>query len=112
SSGLTWSFPGATFAPFEGSRRTMLSISPGAYPKFAGLELIYSPHFPADWQGNAITCDFRAHRIVRFGITDLSEGEKPQAGYTTKEMPDLVRTSDVAFRPIDVKLGPDGALYV
>jgi len=112
STGLTWSFPGSTFAPFEGSRRTMQSISPGSYPKFAGLELIYSPHFPADWQGNAITCDFRAHRIVRFGITDLSVSEKPVAGYTTQEMPDLVRTSDVAFRPIDVKLGPDGALYV
>ncbi|MEI9893504.1 MAG: hypothetical protein WDN28_06290 [Chthoniobacter sp.] len=90
----------------------MQSISPGSYPKFAGLELIRSPHFPADWQGNAITCDFRAHRIVRFGITDLAKGTPAQAGYTTKEMPDVVRTSDVAFRPIDVKLGPDGALYV
>src|SRR5439155_10906814 len=29
-----------------------------------------------------------------------------------KEMPDLIRTKDVAFRPIDVKLGPDGALYI
>jgi len=147
STGITWSFPGATFAPFEGSRRTMPSISPGAYPKFCGLELIYSPHFPADWQGNAVTCDFRAHRIVRFGITDLTaeaqstprgaeEGKGPgakptspdpsadlspssaplrsnaSAGYVTSEMPDLVRTSDVAFRPIDVKLGPDGALYI
>ena len=27
-------------------------------------------------------------------------------------MPDLVRTKDVAFRPIDVKVGPDGAIYV
>ncbi len=112
STGITWSFPGATFAPFEGSRRTLQSISPGSYPKFAGLELLHSPHFPADWQGNAITCDFRAHRVVRFGVTDLAIGEKPQAGFTTKEMPDLVRTSDVAFRPIDVKMGPDGAIYI
>lgn len=112
STGITWSFPGATFAPFEGSRRTTQSISPGSYPKFAGLEIIASPHFPADWQGNAITCDFRAHRIVRFGITDLAQGDKPQAGFTTQEMPDVVRTSEVSFRPIDVKLGPDGALYV
>jgi putative heme-binding domain-containing protein len=139
STGITWSYPGATFAAFEGSRRTMPSISPGSYPKFAGLELVYSPHFPADWQGNAITCDFRAHRIVRFGITDLAaavdketrgQGDKgkapplppspsplvppssPSAGYVTSEQPDLVRTSDVSFRPIDVKLGPDGALYI
>lgn len=112
STGLTWSFPGAVFAPSEGARRTLQSISPGSYPKFAGLELIHSPHFPADWQGSAVTCDFRAHRIVRFGITDLAKGTPAQAGYTTQEMPDVVRTSDVAFRPIDVKLGPDGALYV
>ncbi len=143
--GINWAFPGATFVTYEGARQTVPSVSPGSYPKMAGLELIYSPHFPADWQGNAVTCDFRAHRIVRFAITDLAEeknaetqrrGEEkgtpapdPSAplsvsaplrsnptalssGYVTKEMPDLVRTSDLSFRPIDVKLGPDGALYV
>ncbi|HEY3901530.1 MAG TPA: PVC-type heme-binding CxxCH protein [Chthoniobacter sp.] len=125
STGLTWSFPGSIFAPSEGARRTLQSISPGSYPKFASLELIHSPHFASDWQGTAITCDFRAHRIVRFSITDLAKPEAAQnastdpnqkhgleAGYTTKELADVVRTSDVAFRPIDVKLGPDGALYV
>jgi len=119
STGITWSFPGARFAPSEGARRTLPGISPGSYPKFCGLELIYSPHFPADWQGNAITCDFRAHRIVRFGITDLAKpsdstpsSPSAQSGYVTQEMPDVVRTSDTSFRPIDVKLGPDGALYV
>ncbi|MEA3209061.1 MAG: hypothetical protein QOE70_2118 [Chthoniobacter sp.] len=160
SNGISWAFPGAIFAPFEGSRRQMPSVSPGSYPKFCGLELIKSPHFPADWQGNAITCDFRAHRIVRFAIEDLgapnvpgrvgvppaavgvpptasgagsevasdrtrgepgrmpaSAGGTPtlpeaKSGYVTKEQPDLVRTSDQSFRPIDVKLGPDGALYV
>lgn len=111
--GVSWAFPGAVFAPSEGARRTTHSISPGRYPKFAGLELIHSPAFPADWQGNAITCDFRAHRIVRFGFEDLAaRAEAPTSGYVTKEMPDVVRTSDVSFRPIDVRLGPDGALYV
>ena len=110
--GINWAFPGAQFVTYEGARRILPSVSPGSYPKFAGVELIHSPHFPADWQGNAITCDFRAHRIVRFGMTDLAKGEKPQAGYVTQELPDVVRTSDVSFRPIDVKLGPDGALYI
>src|SRR5205809_5107502 len=27
-------------------------------------------------------------------------------------MPDLLRTTNVTFRSIDVKLGPDGALYI
>jgi len=34
------------------------------------------------------------------------------AGFQTKEMPDLLRSTNVTFRPIDVKFGPDGALYI
>ena len=110
--GVHWAFPGAAFPPSEGARRLVGSISPGSYPKFSGLELINSPLFGPDWQGNAITCDFRAHRIVRFGFNDFSSEATPKSGYVTKELPDVVRTSDVAFRPITVKMGPDGALYV
>ena len=110
--GVHWAFPGATFPPSEGARRLVGSISPGSYPKFCGLEIIQSPLFGADWQGNALTGDFRAHRIVRFGFNDLSTDASPKSGYVTKELPDVVRTSDVAFRPITLKMGPDGALYV
>ncbi|MDB6173388.1 MAG: rane-bound dehydrogenase domain protein [Chthoniobacteraceae bacterium] len=112
STGISWAIPGAVFPAYEGSRRLEPAISPGSYPKFAGLELIASPHFPADWQGNAITCDFRAHRIVRFAFEDLARGDKPQSGYVAKEQADFIRTDDVSFRPIDVKMGPDGALYI
>jgi len=111
STGLSWAFPGATFAPNEGARQTMDSISPGSYPKFAGLELIHSPNFPADWQGSAVTCDFRAHKVVHFGITDLGK-DHGSSGYTTTALPVLIQTNDLSFRPIDVKLGPDGALYI
>src|SRR4029434_2340255 len=86
-SGLAWAFPGATFAPSEGARKTMPTISPGNYPKFAGLEIIQSPIFPEDWQGTAVTCDFRAHRVVRFAIQDLGTTEN-KSGYITRELPD------------------------
>ncbi len=112
STGISWAIPGSVFPAYEGSRRLEPGISPGSYPKFAGLELLASPHFPASWQGNAITCDFRAHRIVRFTFEDLSRGNKPQASYVAKEQADFIRTDDVSFRPIDVKMGPDGALYI
>src|SRR5206468_6983796 len=62
--------------------------------------------FPADWQGSIVTCDFRANRVVRFGISEQG------SSYVAKELPDLLRTTNTAFRPIDVKLGPDGALYI
>jgi putative heme-binding domain-containing protein len=103
--GLNWNFPQATFLTYEGARRIIGSVSPGSYPKFCGLELIKSERFPKEWQGNAVTLDFRANRMVRFEI--LEQG----AGYTTKQY-EFLRSTNVTFRPIDVKLGPDGALYI
>jgi len=103
--GLNWNFPQATFLTYAGARRIIGSVSPGSYPKFCGLELIKSERFPKEWQGNAVTLDFRANRIVRFEI--LEQG----AGYTTKQH-EFLRSTNVTFRPIDVKLGPDGALYI
>lgn len=104
--GISWGIPGATYFTYADMRRELKSVSPGSYPKFCSLEIIRSPQFPDDWQGNAITCDFRAHRVVRFAI------DEKDSGYATREMPDLLRTTNVTFRPIDVKLGPDGALYI
>ena len=104
--GIFYVLPGGMYSTYAGARRTLGSISPGSYPKFCGLEIIRSEHFPREWQGNMITCDFRANRIVRFGV------EEQGSAYVTHEMPDLIRTRNVSFRPIDVKLGPDGALYI
>ena len=104
--GMNYVIPDARYITYANARRILDSISPGNYPKFASLEVMASKHFPDDWQGDLISCDFRAHRIVRFKV------EEQGAGYVTKEMPDLLRTANATFRPIDVKLGPDGALYV
>lgn len=104
--GVYHAMEGATYFTYADMRREGESITPGSWPKFCSLELIRSPNFPADWQGDAITCDFRAHRVVRF---KLSENGSTFAG---KEMPDVLRSTNVTFRPIDVRMGPDGALYV
>jgi putative heme-binding domain-containing protein len=104
--GITWGVPGATYRTLAPARREMDSVSPGRYPKFAGIEIVRSALFPADWQGDFVTLDFRAHRVVRFKMTDQG------SGYVTREMPDVMRTTTDSFRPIDVRLGPDGALYI
>jgi len=104
--GISWAIPGATYFTLAPARRQLTSISPGNYPKFSGLEIIHSAHFPADWQGDFITADFRAHRVVRFKATDQG------SAYVTREMPDVMRSTDSSFRPLDAKLGPDGALYL
>ena len=104
--GINWGVPGATYRTLAPARRELQSVSPGRYPKFCGMEIMRSAHFPADWQGDLITCDFRAHRVVRFRLSEQG------SGYVTEELPDVLRTTADSFRPIDVRLGPDGALYI
>ncbi|MEO6035809.1 MAG: PVC-type heme-binding CxxCH protein, partial [Verrucomicrobiota bacterium] len=104
--GINFGIEGATYFTYATLRRELRGISPGSYPKFCGLEIVASKQFPDDWQGNVITADFRAHRVVRFAL------EEQGGGFVTKEMPDLLRTTNVTFRPIDMKFGPDGALYI
>ena len=104
--GINWGVPGATYDTLAPARRTLQSVSAGVYPKYIGIEIIRSHHFPEEWQGDVITCDFRAHTVVRFKM-----GEQG-SGYATREMPPLLRSTDQHFRPVDVKLGPDGALYL
>lgn len=104
--GVYHAMEGATYFTYADMRREAESISPGNYPKFCSLEIVQSPAFPADWQGRLITCDFRAHRIVTFGLKEAG------ANFQTFELPDLLRSTNVTFRPIDVRFGPDGALYI
>jgi putative heme-binding domain-containing protein len=104
--GLAWAFPGAIFNPTPRAKRQLDLISPGRYPKFASAEILYGDTFPEDFQGTMVTCDFRANRVTRFSLQD--DG----AGFVSTAEDDLLRTSAATFRPIDVKQGPDGAIYI
>jgi len=104
--GIYHAMEGATYFTYADMRREAESISPGNYPKFCSLEVVHSPMFPKDWQGQFVTCDFRAHRIVRFGRREVG------STFQTVEMPDILRSTNVTFRPIDLRFGPDGALYI
>ncbi|MDB5352111.1 MAG: putative rane-bound dehydrogenase [Planctomycetota bacterium] len=62
--------------------------------------------FPAEWQGNAFIGNVVTNRINR----DTVEWK----GSTPKGIlqPDFLSSDDPWFRPVDLKLGPDGALYI
>lgn len=104
--GIAYVFDGAVFRPTPGATRTLDLISPGSYPKFCGAAIVAGPSVPADWAGSLLTCDFRANRVTRFDV------RQQNAGFTSEPAADLVRTSESTFRPIDIKHGPDGALYI
>ena len=103
--GINYTFPGAAFVTTVGMDRILKGLNLGS-PKHCGLEILSGRHLPDDWQGNMITNDFRGHRVCRFVV---SENE---SGYVSREQVELIKTDHVAFRPIDVKMGPDGAIYI
>ena len=103
--GINYVFPGSVFFTAYNAKRILRGLNPGQ-PKQCGLEIINSSHFPDSWQGNLITNDFRGHRVNRFIISDSG------SGFVSRQAKDLIRTKHKSFRPIDVKIGPDGALYI
>ena len=104
--GINYTFPGSTFFCLPNQLpRILAGMNPGQ-PKQAGLEIISGRHFPEEWQGQLITSDFRGHRTNRFAV----KGEG--SGYSSQQLEDVVRSTHGSFRPIDARMGPDGALYL
>ncbi len=105
--GINHVVPGGYYLTSQGphAQRVLHGMNPGS-PKFCGLEVISGRHFPDDWQGDVITNDFRGHRVCRFKL------KEDGSTFAAREMTEVIKSNHPAFRPIDVKMGPDGALYI
>jgi putative heme-binding domain-containing protein len=103
--GINWIIRGAEYVTAPGVERRFEGLNPGS-PKHCGLEIVSGGHAPEDWRGTMITNDFRGHRVSRFRVDDAG------AGYASTQLADVLLTPHVAFRPIDVTMGPDGAIYI
>jgi putative heme-binding domain-containing protein len=75
-------------------------------PKFAGPDILGSRHLPDEVQGLLVAGSFMNNTVSWFRLTE--DG----AGFRAREVPPLLVSKSVAFRPVDVKAGPDGAIYV
>ncbi|MEQ9411325.1 MAG: HEAT repeat domain-containing protein [Fuerstiella sp.] len=103
--GINFVVPGAYYFTAADAPEILHGLNPGS-PKHCGLEIVETPMLPPDWQGCAITNDFRGHRVCRFRL------DEDRSGFVSREQQEVIRSDHVAFRPIDVKLGPDGAIYI
>ena len=103
--GINYIVPGAYYTTAYGAQRILHGLNPGS-PKHCGLEIVESEHLPDDWQGSLLTNDFRGHRVCRFVLTE--DG----SGYRSQEQQEVIKSDHVAFRPVDIKQGPDGAIYI
>lgn len=104
--GINYAFPNVGFTGSPHERQRILNGLNPRRPKSCGLEIVSGSHFPPDWSGSLITNDFRAQNIDRYVL------EPRGSGYLSKLQPDVLSSSHISFRPIDVVMGPDGALYV
>ncbi|MCP4170277.1 MAG: sorbosone dehydrogenase, partial [Fuerstiella sp.] len=103
--GINYIVPGAYYFTAADAPEILHGLNPGS-PKHCGLEIVETPALPPDWQGNAITNDFRGHRVCRFVLSE------DRSGFVSREQQEVIWSDHVAFRPIDVKVGPDGAIYI
>jgi putative heme-binding domain-containing protein len=72
----------------------------------SGVEIMSSRHFPESMQGNLLVPN-----VIGFlGILQYKLADKG-ASLAGTETDFIVRSSDTNFRPSDLKIGPDGALY-
>ncbi len=73
-----------------------------------GNEFLWSRHLPEEMQGQFIyACVINMHGMPRFNLRDQSVG----AGYEGERIDDLLSSTDMIFRPVDPKVGPDGAIW-
>lgn len=72
----------------------------------AGVEIISGDQFPAEYQGNFFSGNVMTSRVNR--NSPVYHGSTIMA----KEEPDFLSSTDSWFRPVDIQLGPDGALYI
>ena len=111
SEGVNYACPGAAFfwaKEDDWTRdypRILKGLNPGQ-PKHCSLERISGRHFPEEWQGSMVLPDFRGNRINRFVLSDQG------SGYAGKQVEDVIKTNHRSFRPVDLRMGPDGALYI
>jgi putative heme-binding domain-containing protein len=71
-----------------------------------GMEFLSSRHFPEANQGNLLVGNVIGFQgILQYKLSD--DG----ASFSAEEVEPIVSSSDPNFRPSDIKMGPDGAIY-
>lgn len=108
---ITQLIPGAVYESFGkphdglGFGPVMFGYDPGG-TGLCGVSWYDADHFPASYKGgmflgNVVTSRVHYCKVAWTGAT-------PRA----VQQPDLIKSNDPWFRPVDIKLGPDGAIYV
>lgn len=103
--------PGAYYPSFGkpddglGFAPTLMTHSHGS-TAICGIVYVADDLWPEDLQGRLFIGNVMTSRLNHDQLSYV--GSSPKAA----EMPDFVSTTDPWFRPVDIQLAPDGALYI
>ncbi|HKB04317.1 MAG TPA: PVC-type heme-binding CxxCH protein [Gemmataceae bacterium] len=94
----------------------MKTIFPKEWRPPCGCVLVSSSQFPDDWQGDFLLNN-TMNRLPPEKTTDWQSLRRFKlredgSGFTATPADPLLISADPNFRPVDVRFGPDGALYV
>ena len=70
-----------------------------------GMCIYQGDHLPKEWQGKLLTWNQHGRRLNRERL------EREGSGYVARHEPDQFLAGDDWFRGLDIREGPDGALY-
>ncbi len=73
---------------------------------YCGIGYLDGGHLPDSMHGDFVVGDYKANRVKRFSLREQG------SGYSLQWKEPLLRSRHRNFRPIDVKVGPDGAVKV
>jgi len=103
--GLSYIFPGAAYLTNSYADREVKGLNLNR-PKECGLEMLSGRHLPPEWRNTFMSNNFRANRTSRYRLN------YQQGNYSSEFLGDMVRSDHQGFRPVEVKMGPDGAIYI
>ncbi len=94
-------------SPASGASSVPTRVSPLiSTEKQCGGDLVTGMHFPEEIRGQLLTCRFKSRAVIRYEF--IEDG----AGFSANVLPPLIAAKHPNFRPVDCKVGPDGAVYV
>ncbi len=106
---VLWMMPGSIRPRYgvESPKSTNLIEEAHLVRPTAGLEFVSSSHFPDEVQG-----DLLINNTIGFLGTKQHIIEDDGTGFRTSHRQDLVSSTDLNFRPVDLEFAPDGSLYL
>lgn len=77
----------------------------GGHSHVGGL-IYQGDNFPAEYRGKIFMCNTHGRRM------NVNQLDREGSGYTGRRQPDFMIVKNPWFRGIDIKMGPEGAIYV